>query len=205
MTDEVARRAFEPFFTTKGTSGSGLGLSQVARMVHESGGAVRVVTAPDGGTSVTLLLPRAPELPKRDRPHVAERRPQSRLPVLVADDDADVLQVTADMLRQLGYAVTTAQSGQEALALLDEQPAIVMLDHAMPSMSGLEVAAAMRARGFAGSIILATGYAELGEAEQSDMSSLLGVLYKPYTIRDLEAVLARVETAETATSLQEAT
>ncbi len=193
MTDEVAQRAFEPFFTTKGPSGSGLGLSQVYGMVRESGGTVRLVTAPGGGTSVALLLPRAAEMPKSDRPHVVEQMSRSKLPVLVADDDADVLQVTAEMLRQLGYCVATAHGGHEALALLDGQPAIVMLDYAMPSMTGLEVAAVMRTRGFAGSIILATGYAELSEAEQFELGALQGVLNKPYTIRDLEALLARVE------------
>ena len=165
-------------------------------MVRESGGAVRLVTAPGLGTSVTLLLPRAAEMPRSDRPHVVARRPQSRLPVLVVDDDPDVLQVTADMLHQLGYAVTMAHGGQEALALLDKQPAIVILDYAMPSMSGLEVAAAMRGRGFAGPIILATGYAELGEAEQFELGALQGVLHKPYRSSDLEALLARVEPAE---------
>jgi CheY-like chemotaxis protein len=149
---------------------------------------------------VTLLLPRAAESPRSDRPQMVERRAQSRLPVLVADDDSDVLQVTADMLRQLGYGVTMAQGGQQALALLDEQPAIVILDYAMPAMSGLEVAAAMRARGFEGSIILATGYAELGE--ECELSGLQGVLHKPYTISDLEALLAEVEAAA---SLQPAT
>ena len=88
MTDEVAQRAFEPFFTTKGLSGSGLGLSQVAGMVRESGGTVRLETSPDGGTSVTLLLPRAAEMPKPDRPQVEQRRAQSRVNVLVVDDDA---------------------------------------------------------------------------------------------------------------------
>jgi signal transduction histidine kinase/CheY-like chemotaxis protein len=193
MTDEVARRAFEPFFTTKGLSGSGLGLSQVFAMVRESGGTVRLMTAPGQGTSLTLLLPRAAEMPELDRPHVLERRSQSKLPVLVADDDAEVLQVTAEMLGQLGYVVTMAHCGSEALALLDTEPAIVMLDYAMPSMTGLEVAATMRARGFAGPIILATGYADLSEAEQFELDTLQGVLNKPYTIRELEALLTRVE------------
>ena len=87
MTDEVAQRAFEPFFTTKGPSGSGLGLSQVYGMVRESGGTVRLKTSPDGGTSVTLLLPRAAEMPKADRPQMEQRRVQSRVNVLVVDDD----------------------------------------------------------------------------------------------------------------------
>ena len=182
MTDEVAQRAFEPFFTTKGLSGSGLGLSQVAR----NGARIRwhgaAEDSPDGGTSVTLLLPRAAEMPKADRPQVEQRRVQSRVNVLVVDDDRDVLAVSADMLRQLGYRVTTAASGHEALAALEARPAIVVLDHAMPAMTGLEVAAAMRERGYDGPIILATGYAELGEADQDELATLQGVLNKPYSI-----------------------
>ncbi len=193
MTDEVAERAFEPFFTTKGPSGSGLGLSQVYGMVHESGGTVRLTTAPDRGTSVTLLLPRAGEIPEPTRPHVETVHAQASVKVLVVDDDPEVLQVSADMLRQLGYCASTAMNGDDALAALDQEPTIVMLDHAMPAMTGLQVAAAMRARGFAGALILATGYAELSEAEQAELSMLHGVLNKPYSIRDLETLLARVE------------
>ena len=66
------------------------------------------------------------------------------------------------------------------------------------------MAAAMRARGFTGSIILATGYADLGEAEQFELSGLQGVLHKPYTISDLEALLARVEPAAATASLHAA-
>jgi len=193
MSPDVARRAFEPFFTTKGLSGSGLGLSQVYTMVRESGGTVQLATAPGEGTSLTLLLPRAAEMPKADRPQVVDRRPQPKLPVLVADDDPEVLQVTAEMLRQLGYSVTTARCGEEALALLEAEPAIVVLDYAMPSMTGLEVAATMRSRGFTGPIVLATGYADLSTSEQFELYALQGVLNKPYSIRDLEALLVRVE------------
>jgi CheY-like chemotaxis protein len=202
MTDEVAQRAFEPFFTTKGPSGSGLGLSQVYGMVRESGGTVRLTTSPAGGTSVTLLVPRAMEMPKPARSPAERRRVQSGAKVLMVDDNPDVLQVSADMPRQLGYSVTTATSGLEALAALETQPAIVVLDHAMPAMTGLQVASAMRQRGYGGPIILATGYAELGEAEQHELATLQGVLNKPYSIRDLETLLARVEVAAADAGLQ---
>jgi signal transduction histidine kinase/CheY-like chemotaxis protein len=195
MTDEVARRAFEPFFTTKGPSGSGLGLSQVYGIARESGGTVRLMTAPGDGTAVTLLLPRAAQMPEPDRPVVEKVRAQSRVKVLAVDDNPDVLQVSADMLRQLGYCVITAGGGQQALARLDEQPAIVMLDYAMPAMTGIEVAAAMRARGFIGPIILATGYAELHASEEDELATLQGILNKPYSISELETLLARVEAA----------
>ena len=91
MTDEVAQRAFEPFFTTKHPAGSGLGLSQVYSMGHESGGTVRLLTSPGSGTSVTMLLPRAAEMPRPRRPQMDQRRARSGMKVLVADDDPDVL------------------------------------------------------------------------------------------------------------------
>ena len=96
------------------------------------------------------------------------------------------------MLRQLGYIVTTATSAPEALAALVTKPAIVMLDHAMPGMTGLQAAAEMRERGYVGPIILATGYAELSASEQFELTRLQGVLNKPYSIRDLETLLERV-------------
>jgi signal transduction histidine kinase/CheY-like chemotaxis protein len=195
MTEEVARRAFEPFFTTKGPSGSGLGLSQVYGMARESGGAVHLVTSTGGGTSVTLLLPRAAEVPRPGLPQTEQRRTRPGMKVLVVDDNPDVLKVNAEMLFQLGYRVITAASGQEALAALAAEPVIVILDHAMPAMTGLDAAAAMRDRGFAGPIILATGYAELSEPEQDERAMLQGVLNKPYSIQDLETMLARLEAA----------
>ena len=70
--------------------------------------------------------------------------------------------------------MTTATNGPEALAALVTKPAIVMLDHAMPGMTGLQTAAVMRERGFVGPIILATGYAELNEAEQSELATTAG-------------------------------
>jgi signal transduction histidine kinase/CheY-like chemotaxis protein len=202
MTDEVARRAFEPFFTTKHPSGSGLGLSQVYGVARESGGTVRLATSPGGGTSVTMLLPRAAEMPRARRPQMDQRRARSGMKVLVADDDQDVLQVSAEMLVQLGCVVATAASGEEALAALVTEPAIVMLDHAMPGMTGLQTAAEMRQRGFVGPIILATGYAELSSSEQSELSRLQGVLNKPYSIRDLEMLLERFETSAVDAGLQ---
>ena len=74
----------------------------------------------------------------------------------------------------------------------------------MPAMTGLEVAAAMRKRGYDGPIILATGYAELSEADQDELATLQGVLNKPYSIQELETLLARVEGMEADVTLQAA-
>jgi CheY-like chemotaxis protein len=186
----------DPFFTTKGASGSGLGLSQVQATVDESGGTVRIDTGPGQGTCVTLLLPRAVETANDESIPVAARRRQVRTTVLVVDDDAEVLAVTTDMLKQLGYRVTGATSGQEALERLSEmgkQPELAVLDYAMPGMNGMTLAGALRKRGFNGPIVLATGYAELSEVDQSGFSEIQAVLNKPYTIGELEKLLSDID------------
>jgi CheY-like chemotaxis protein len=132
-------------------------------------------------------------MPKSNYPPTVAKHLQSQRLILVVDDDRDVLQVTAEMVRQIGHCVVTANSGQEALTLLERAPAVVVLDYAMPAMTGLQTATAMRSAGFNGPIILATGYAELGEADQLELDSLQGILNKPYTIRELEILLARID------------
>jgi signal transduction histidine kinase/FixJ family two-component response regulator len=196
MDQDVERRALDPFFTTKGASGSGLGLSQVQATVDESGGAVRIRTRPGQGTCVTLLLPRAVESSNDESLPAAARRSQVRTTVLVVDDDAEVLAVTTDMLKQLGYRVTGATSGQEALERLSEmgkQPELAVLDYAMPGMNGMTLVGALRKRGFNGPIVLATGYAELSEVDQSGFSEIEAVLNKPYTIGELEKLLSDID------------
>jgi CheY-like chemotaxis protein len=194
MTDDVAQRAMEPFFTTKGQSGSGLGMSQVQAMARESGGALRLWTRLGRGTTITLLLPRAnvgpiqPEVPIR---HPGERRQET---MLVVDDDPNVIEVTADMVRQLDYSVILAQGGPQALELWDSTerlPGVVLLDFAMPMMSGLLLAQELRERGFAGPIILATGCADISEIDDAELGLVQAVLTKPYTFHELEETLSR--------------
>jgi signal transduction histidine kinase/CheY-like chemotaxis protein len=210
MTEEVARRAVEAFFTTKGLSGTGLGLSQVQAMVQECGGALRLKTEAGQGTSITLLLARGQSGSRIDRPRESGTRRQSGQTALVVDDDAAVLDVTADMLRQLGYSASRAANGNEALQWLeksDEPPALMIVDYAMPGMNGISLAIAMRERGFTGTIVLATGYADLSEVPKDHLKEVRAVLNKPYTFQDLERLLNQIEDgniARTALSVMEA-
>ena len=122
MADEVLRSAVEPFFTTKEPGkGSGLGLSQVYGTVRQSNGAMEIESQVGLGTVVRLFLPRAlpgsPALEPALAPAAAEA---SGGRILVVDDDPGVREITAQMLRQCGFAVAEVASGQAALDALEQ-------------------------------------------------------------------------------------
>jgi CheY-like chemotaxis protein len=188
MTDEVLRSAIEPFFTTKGPGkGSGLGLSQVYGMVRQSNGALRIESRLGRGTEVRLFLPRAAapdgraEVSRRD-----EHRTAGGGRILVVDDDPGVREITAQMLRQLGYGVVEAESGQAALDALarGEVYDLVVIDVAMPGMSGVETIRRARAQCPGLRTLYITGYADLVGAAQETGSEPL--LKKPFRLNELQ-------------------
>jgi PAS domain S-box-containing protein len=192
MSEVTLARAQEPFFTTKGIGkGTGLGLSMVQGFTVQSGGAMRIQSTPGTGTKVTLWLPRAREGLKVPDAKVEFVRPAEarRLRVLLVDDDILVSMGAADMLLDLGHSVTEAQSGAQALKLLETDSPfdIVVTDYAMPGMNGFELAQRIKGSNPRLPIILATGYAEL----PTDRSIEFGHLSKPYTANALAAALEK--------------
>ncbi len=193
MSDEVLAKAFEPFFTTKSVGkGSGLGLSQVYGLAKQSGGGVRIATRPGDGTSVKVYLPRARAIAEAEpgrRRQPVDRQPKGAI-VLLVDDDGAVREVTAAMLRDLGYGVFEAGSGGAALDLLERNAhvALVLLDFAMPGMNGAELAREIRTRRPGLPVLFATGYA--------DASGLAGIhqdqiIRKPFPEWELADKLSR--------------
>jgi CheY-like chemotaxis protein/two-component sensor histidine kinase len=192
MSEATLARAQEPFFTTKGIGkGTGLGLSMVQGFTAQSGGAMRIKSAPGKGTEVTLWLPRAKESLKgpATKAEVSQPKEARSLRVLLVDDDILASMGAADMLLELGHSVTEAQSGTHALKLLEADSPfdIVVTDYAMPGMNGFELAQRIKRRNPGLPIILATGYAEL----PADRSIEFGHLSKPYTANDLAAALEK--------------
>ena len=192
MNEATLARAQEPFFTTKGIGkGTGLGLSMVHGFTAQSGGAMRIRSQPGEGTLVTIWLPRAKQeatIAIADA-QVPQAKVARSLRVLLVDDDILVSMGAADMLLDLGHTVTEAQSGPQALRLLeaDSQYDIVVTDYAMPGMNGFELAQRIIEKSPKMPIILATGYAEL----PADRSIEFGHLSKPYTSKDLELALEK--------------
>jgi CheY-like chemotaxis protein len=187
----VQARAFEPFFTTREIGkGSGLGLSQVYGFVMQSGGHVAIDSAPGAGSTLTLYLPAASCQPTTDK--TERHAPAGR--VLVVEDDPEVLEVTVESLRHIGYEVLTAADGPSALAVLgrDDPIDILFSDVAMPrGMNGVELArAALRLRpGLR--VLLASGYpiAALTATQDAPPGGEFPFLSKPYRGSELAAAL----------------
>jgi signal transduction histidine kinase len=168
MDQMTLAKATEPFFTTKGPGkGTGLGLSMVQGMAAQSGGLLRIHSEPNAGTVVELWLPRATTaaaaLVRPSESKSAFRPAIEPCTVLIVDDDSLVMTGTAAMISDLGHAAVEAHSGAEALDLLGSglKVDVVLTDHAMPSMTGLQLAECIHSRFPGLPIILATGYAEL--------------------------------------------
>jgi PAS domain S-box-containing protein len=196
-------KVFEPFFTTKDVGkGTGLGLSQVHGFAHQSGGTVTISSEIGRGTVITLYLPRsdaplsvalvAAEVPAAGRGEGT---------VLVVEDNPEVAEVTATLLEHLGYRVLRAPDANDALAQLQQGPAIdlVFTDVVMPgSMNGVALAHEIRKRHPRIPILLTSGYSDAAYAAETRFV----LLRKPYDLTALEraigAALAEVRSGELA-------
>jgi nitrogen-specific signal transduction histidine kinase/CheY-like chemotaxis protein len=190
MTKDTLTRAAEPFFTTKGVGkGTGLGLSMVQGFAEQSGGRLVLKSEKGSGTTVEIWLPVAETTedslaPENPLPSKGQKPGNGRhLVVLAIDDDALVLMNTTAMLEDLGHTVREANSGHEALNILGQGTKfdLIVTDQAMPRMTGVQLAEAIKADWLNLPIILATGYAELPPG----LGSELPKLSKPFTQQEL--------------------
>jgi signal transduction histidine kinase len=191
MDEATLKRAAEPFFTTKGAGrGTGLGLSMVDGLVAQSGGAMRITSQAGIGTRVELWLPISEDQKIDQVRSVAPSRIKKIgcCRVLVVEDDPIVAAGTVAMLEDLGHVAIEAASGEAALEVLrsDHQIDLVVTDHAMPGISGTELARRIRRSQPDLPIIIVTGYAEL----PGDGDLRLPRLLKPYSQQDLALLLA---------------
>jgi CheY-like chemotaxis protein len=186
MDSETRARVFEPFFTTKAPGeGTGLGLSTVYGIVKQSGGWIWVYSEPGQGTTFKIYLP------STDAPVAAPagktrpgRRPSAGETVLLVEDQDDVRELTARVLRREGYVVLEAASGAEALATAASHTGAIHLlltDVVMPGLSGRQVAEQLTGVRPEIRVLFMSGYTDNVIAQRGVLEAGTAFLSKPFT------------------------
>lgn len=183
-------KIFEPFFTTKPLGqGTGLGLSTVYGIVHQSGGTIAVESAVGQGTTMTVFLPEV-TLPRTALPPTSpalDNQPGTEV-ILLVEDEPSVRLLTQHILRTHGYTVHEAEDGFQALDLIRRQDLridLVVTDLVMPGMNGKELA--MRLRGhFEGlKVLYMSGYSDNTSVTSDESQGQATFLQKPFSPDDL--------------------
>ncbi|MCX6620721.1 MAG: response regulator, partial [Acidobacteria bacterium] len=181
MDQETLEQVFEPFFTTKEAGkGTGLGLATVQGIVAQSGGHVTVESTLGQGTAISFYLPAVIQKPASvpEVDHVVSLH--GRESILLVEDQEEVREFSAGVLRDYGYRVLTASSAEEALGLLQAHPVDLLLtDVVMPKISGRVLADRARLMRKSLPVLFMSGYSS-GLLEYPEI-----VLQKPFTPREL--------------------
>jgi PAS domain S-box-containing protein len=196
MSPEVMRRAFDPFFTTKPLgAGTGLGLSMVYGFAQQSGGQVRIQSAPGRGTSVRLYLPRdfgdveEPLEGALPRETARTTRPAT---VLVVDDEASIRMLVCEALDDLGYSAVQAEDGASAMKILASGAKLDLLvsDVGLPGgLNGRQLADHARRTREELKVLFITGYAESASVGPAQLEAGMQVMCKPF---ELDTLTARI-------------
>ena len=193
MDAETRGRMFDRFFTTK-PDGTGLGMSIVHRIVAAARGTIGVKSAPGRGTEIEVLLPAidearpaaaatAPSSPPRPRP-----RERDVVHVLFVDDEPRISELTSHVLVHHGFRVTAHTNPTLALDAFRADPDgfdVVVTDHTMPTMSGLDLARQIVAIRPGTPVLLASGHAEPLQRDVLERHGVVGALPKPFPISTL--------------------
>ena len=207
MSADTLAKIFDPFFTTKFT-GRGLGLAAVLGIVRGHGGAIKVVSAHDQGTTFTILFPAA--LAGQDDSSAQDRLETGESPalfgsattdavdtrlMLVIDDEESVRLVTARMLERLGYRVITAADGRAGIDLFRNHAdtiATVLLDLTMPHPDGEQTLRAIQAINPDARVVIMSGYDQHSLSERFAELNPAGFLQKPFRPGALQNMITQV-------------
>ncbi len=187
MDEDTRARIFEPFFTTKAKGhGSGLGLPVAYGIIRQSGGNITVATSPGLGSTFTIYLPLA-EPPAADTtaaPSSSATAAGGHETILVVEDHDAVRRLAADVLRAGGYDVLVADTGTDAMSLVERRGGnidLLLTDVIMPRMSGREVATRLQRQLPGLAVLFMSGYTQTAIVQNGALESGLQFLAKPFT------------------------
>ena len=199
MDEATLEHLFEPFFTTKPPGqGSGLGLATCYGIAKQNGGHVTVESRPGHGARVDVYLPRVDQSgePAADRARPEDGRKGRGEALLVVEDESALRRLMVRTLRGAGYDVIEAASGPDALQVVARfrtSVALLVTDVVMPHMSGVELAADLRARWPSLRVLFTSGYAERVQSQlpQTPDDRFLPKPFTPAALRkQVEELLA---------------
>jgi CheY-like chemotaxis protein len=187
MSQEIQERLFEPFFTTKGHAGTGLGLSVVHGIVRDHAGAITVESTIGCGSTFRIFLPVAKSAGMRPDEEVCRLLPGKGERILYIDDEEDLAFVAERVLTRLGYRCKVFSDPRSALKAFSANPDdfdAVITDLAMPGMSGVDLARALRAIKPGLPIGLTTGLWE-DDADCASGAGIRTIILKPASVEEL--------------------
>ncbi|MDH5753481.1 MAG: response regulator, partial [Deltaproteobacteria bacterium] len=162
MGEETLARIFEPFFSTREPGqGTGLGMSIVHGIVHDHGGHITVKSTPGQGTTVKIYLPcEASGKAEQSKGQTMPCGVSSSHRIMFVDDDELITEQMDKYLTHRGYRVTALSDPLEALNMMQqpgERFSLLITDHFMPEMTGMELVAKLRKGGLRLPVIICTG------------------------------------------------
>ncbi|MCP4724228.1 MAG: PAS domain S-box protein, partial [bacterium] len=191
MSEEIVKKAYDPMFTTKemgAKKGQGLGLAMVYNIVTRIyKGNIHIESEEGKGTTIHIYLPRTRRPDSQDEEEMTIELMRGTETILIVDDEPLVMELAEDLLTRIGYTVITASGGIEALEIYEKQKdtiGVVILDLAMPQMSGQQVYKKMSEINPDIKVIICSGHDD-EYITGGILSHAKGRVDKPYTVVEM--------------------
>jgi len=195
MDKETRERMFEPFFTTKGlTKGTGLGLSSAYGIIKGHGGYIDVDSEKGCGTTFSIYLPATKKEVEKEK-ELPEEIVMGNETVLLVDDENMVIEGCREMLTKMGYNVSIARNGKDAIEIYKENQDkidMVIIDMIMPELSGGETYERLKEMNPDINVLLSSGHSINGQATEILERGCNGFIQKPFNINVLSMKLREI-------------